>query len=159
MGDGVDDKVRDSDLEGRNAEGHSSPPPLGAAPVRELAEFRYVLRRFLHFSEEAAARVGLPAQQHQLLLQVAGAPKGAQPTIAFLAERLVLRHHSVVELSLRCEAAGWVVRRTGALDRRLVVLELTAAGHRLLKSLSQDHARELNELAPKLIEALQAFAA
>ena len=35
---------------------------------QSLAEFRYQLRRFLHFSEQAARSVGLEPQQHQLLL-------------------------------------------------------------------------------------------
>jgi|GEM_PF-2343974 len=41
--------------------------------VCALAEFRFTLRKFLHFSEEAATRVGLtPQQQHQFLLPVSG---------------------------------------------------------------------------------------
>ena len=93
-------------------------------------------------------------QQHQLMLQIAGSA-GAVTTLAYLAERLSLRHHSVVELSARCEQAGFIVRRGDAHDRRLVVLELTSEGTRTLERLSADHARELNELGPKLIEALK----
>jgi DNA-binding MarR family transcriptional regulator len=125
--------------------------------IRILAEFRYTLRRFLHFSEDAATRAGLTPQQHQLLLQIAGAPHDAVITIGYLAERLALRHHSTVELCSRCESAGLIVRGHGEQDGRLVVLKLTAAGSRVLHALSEDHACELNELAPKLIEALTAF--
>lgn len=125
--------------------------------MRELAEFRYVLRGFLHFSEAAATRVGLTPQQHQMMLQIAGAPPGAVTTVVWLAERLALRHHSVVELIDRCEAAGLVVRQGDEGDRRLVVLGLTASGKRVLRELSEDHARELKELGPKLIRALEAF--
>ena len=125
--------------------------------IHALAEFRFTLRRFLHFSEEAATRAGVTPQQHQLLLQIAGAPKGTVTAIGYLAERLALRHHSVVELGNRCEEAGLVVRTSDPDNRRHVVLELTAEGSRLLQRLSTDHARELNELGPQLVGALKSF--
>lgn len=127
--------------------------------IRALAEFRFMLRQFLHFSEEAAARVGLTPQQHQLMLQIAGAPKGTVTAIGYLAERLALRHHSVVELGNRCEEAGLVVRKSDPDNRRHVVLKLTAEGNRLLHKLSADHARELDEFGPQLEKALKTFAA
>ena len=125
--------------------------------IQELAEFRFALRRFLHFSEEAATRVGLTPQQHQLLLQIAGAPKGTVTAVGYLAERLALRHHSVVELGNRCEEAGLIVRASDPENRRHVVLKMTAEGNRLLRKLSSDHARELNELGPQLAAALKAL--
>lgn len=128
-----------------------------AARTRALADFRYVLRRFLHFSEEAADRAGLTAQQHQLLLQVAGAQPGTVTTIGYLAQRLALKHHSAVELCTRCEDAGWLIRKPDLIDRRAVTLQLTVAGARVLHELAEDHEKELNELAPRLIEALGAF--
>src|ERR1700733_10941694 len=78
--------------------------------LRTLADFRFELRRFLHFSEIAATEEGLHPQQHQLLLQVAGAPEGAVVTIAYAAERLGLRHNTVVELVNRSEGEGLLVR-------------------------------------------------
>ncbi|SNT26464.1 DNA-binding transcriptional regulator, MarR family [Granulicella rosea] len=122
--------------------------------LQALAEFRYVLRRFLHFSEKAAARVGVAPQQHQLLLQVAGRPAGEPATVGYLAERLSLRHHSVVELSDRCVEAGLLVREPDPRDRRAVLLRLTPEGLRMLEELSDDHTRELHELGPQMIEAL-----
>lgn len=122
--------------------------------VRALAEFRFTLRKFLHFSEEAATRVGLAPQQHQLLLQIAGAPKGTVTAVGYLAERLSLRHHSLVELGNRCEEAGLIVRQSDPDNRRHVVLKLTAEGNRLLRKLSEDHAREVYERAPQLVRAL-----
>lgn len=123
--------------------------------IRALAEFRFMLRQFLHFSEEAAARVGLTPQQHQLMLQIAGAPKGTVTAIGYLAERLALRHHSVVELGNRCEEAGLVMRKSDPDNRRHVVLKLTTEGNRLLHKLSTDHARELDEFGPQLAKALK----
>jgi DNA-binding MarR family transcriptional regulator len=122
--------------------------------LRNLADFRYELRRFLHFSEGRAAGAGLHPQQHQLLLQLAGAPEGVETTVSYAAERLGLRHHTVVELSKRCEEAGLIHRDQNMNDRRCIQLRVTAKGHRVLRVLSEDHARELYELAPKLIGAL-----
>ena len=122
--------------------------------LQSLAEFRYTLRKFLLFSEQAAGEAGLHPQQHQLMLQIAGAPDGVETTISWVAERLGLRHHSVVELSKRCADAGLVQRLQANPDHRFVVLQLTPAGHHALETLSEAHARELNELAPQLVSAL-----
>ena len=122
--------------------------------LQSLAEFRHALRKFLLFSEQAAAHVNLQPQQHQLMLQIAGAPDGVETTISWVAERLGLRHHSVVELSKRCADAGLVQRLQTNPDHRFVVLQLTPAGHHALETLSEAHARELHELAPQLVNAL-----
>jgi DNA-binding MarR family transcriptional regulator len=122
--------------------------------LRNLAEFRYELRRFLQFSEGCAAEAGLHPQQHQLLLQLAGAPDEVETTVSYAAERLGLRHHTVVELSKRCEEAGLIHRDQDMNDRRRVQLRVTAKGLRVLRILSENHAQELYELAPRLIGAL-----
>lgn len=120
-----------------------------------LADFRYQLRLFLHFSECAAISAGLQPQQHQLLLQVAGAPEAIAVTIAYAAERLGLKHNSTVELVDRSEREGLLSRTADNQDKRRAVLRITPKGKRILGRLSDVHARELNELAPRLIEALQ----
>ena len=125
--------------------------------LRLLSEFRYRLRLFLLFSEEAALRSGLQPQQHQLLLQIAGEPQGTVVTVGYVAERLGLRHNTAVELCNRCEESGLIARRQGAVDRRYVHLEVTGKGKKVLHALSIDHARELNELAPELIRTLTAL--
>jgi DNA-binding MarR family transcriptional regulator len=122
--------------------------------LQNLAEFRYELRRFLQFSESCAAEAGLHPQQHQLLLQLAGAPDEVETTVSYAAERLGLRHHTVVELSKRCEEAGLIHRNQDLNDRRRIQLQVTAKGHRVLRVLSEDHERELYELGPRLIRAL-----
>jgi len=123
--------------------------------LRTLADFRYSLRHFLQFSEQRAEQAGLQPQQHQLLLQVAGAPDGVETTVSYAAERLGLRHHSVVELSKRCEDAGLLLRMHDEADRRKVMLEVTAEGQGVLHALSADHERELSELLPRLIQSLE----
>lgn len=122
--------------------------------IQLLAKFRREIRRFLQFSENAAAVSGLQPQQHQLLLQIAGAPDGTPVTIGYIAEVLCLRHHTAVELSKRCELAGLVRRTNDPKDRRCVLLELTAQGNRALRQLSDVHSQQLRELAPSLIQAL-----
>jgi DNA-binding MarR family transcriptional regulator len=132
--------------------------PVVLAPdslVRTLAEFRYELRRFLCFSECAAIEAGLHPKQHQLLLQVAGAPKGTAVTIAYAAERLGLRHNSAVELVDRSEREGLLARIADPDDKRRVILRATRKGNLVLARLSGNHARELNELAPRLTRALE----
>lgn len=123
--------------------------------LRNMADFRFALRRFLYFSECAALEAGLHPQQHQLLLQVAGAPEGAVVTIAYAAERLGLKHNSTVELVNRSEREGLLSRVADDSDRRCAILQVTRKGNQVLGKLSSDHARELKELAPQLAEALK----
>jgi DNA-binding MarR family transcriptional regulator len=123
--------------------------------LRTLAEFRFELRCFLQFSECAALGAGLQPQQHQLLLQVAGAPEAAVVTIAYAAERLGLKHNSAVELVNRSEQEGLLVRTADPDDKRRAILRLTRKGKQVMGRLAGDHARELNELAPRLAQALE----
>jgi DNA-binding MarR family transcriptional regulator len=119
-----------------------------------LAELRYQIRRFLRFSDEEARRRGLQAQQHQLLLAVKGF--GAR-SIAELAERLQLRHHSVVGLINRLAARGLVERCHEARDKRQVGVRLTGPGELLLRQLSIAHRAELQSAAPALARSLSAL--
>jgi len=123
--------------------------------LQSLAEFRYELRSFLCFSEQAALRAGLQPQQHQLLLQVAGAPDTLQVTIAYVAARLGLKHNSAVELVDRSEREGLLLRTVDARDKRRILLQITRKGQRILNRLTSEHARELNVMAPGLIAALE----
>jgi len=123
--------------------------------LKTLAEFRFELRRFLHFSEGAALEAGLQPQQHQLLLQVAGAPRATVVTIAYAAERLGLKHNSTVELVDRSEREGLLERTVDTYDRRRTILRVTDKGKTVLGHLAGNHARELNELAPRLARALE----
>lgn len=126
------------------------PDPL----VRTLADFRFELRQFLHFSEQAAIDAGLQPQQHQLLLQVAGAPEDATVTIAYAAERLGLKHNSAVELVDRSVREDLLERMEDPSDRRRALLRVTRKGHRVLSRLSGEHLRELTEAAPRLARTL-----
>src|ERR1700679_3078815 len=104
--------------------------------LRTLAEFRHQLRLFLQFSENAAQKLGLQPQQHQLLLQIPGTPDGTAPTVGYAAQPLGLRENTAVDVSKSREEAGLIRRKQGGADRRRVLLELTPKGRRLLDSLS-----------------------
>lgn len=128
--------------------------PVTQAEYRSLAELRYRIRRFLHFSEEAARAAGLEPQQHQLLLAIKGLPAGERPTISALAARLVLAHNSTQELIRRAEHRDLVTTRQGDDDRRQVIVELTAAGEDALRELSIAHLAELRSEATILADWL-----
>jgi DNA-binding MarR family transcriptional regulator len=128
---------------------------LKTTDYQALAEFRYQIRRFLRFSEEAARQAGLEPQHHQLMLAVKGAGERAGPPIAYLAESLQLQHHSAVELVDRLAKRGLVERTHSEEDRREVHVKLTARGERILKQLSLHHRVELRTLAPALVSTLK----
>src|SRR5580658_8833204 len=121
--------------------------PGSESLLKTLAAFRYELRRFLLFSECAALEAGLQPQQHQLLLQVAGASEDASVTIAYAAERLGLKHNSAVELVDRSEREGLLERTVDVNDKRRAILRVTRRGRSVLGRLAANHAKELNELA------------
>ena len=128
---------------------------LGTATYQALAEFRYQIRRFLRFSEEAARKAGLEPQHHQLMLALKGIPAGQEPRIAHLAERLQLRHHSAVELVDRLAKKGLIQRTRSELDRREVHVKLTRRGDRVLRELTLHTRAELRSAAPTLVAALR----
>jgi DNA-binding MarR family transcriptional regulator len=119
-----------------------------------LLEFRTALRRFDHWSEQQARAVGLTPAQHQLLLAVKGHRGGAPPTIGDVAEHLLLRHHSAVELVNRAQAGGLIERQRDAADGRMVRLRLTAKGEDALAQLTELHVAELRQLEPLLEHVL-----
>jgi DNA-binding MarR family transcriptional regulator len=123
---------------------------LTKADYETLAGFRYLLREFGAFSEQAAWRAGLTAQQHQALLAVRGFPGREQVAIGELARRLGLRDHSVTGLVDRLVARDLLRRRYDERDRRRVLVEVTPRARTLLARLSRVHRDELAHLAPLL---------
>lgn len=117
---------------------------------RRLLQFRYGIRRFLHAMEQHAAELGTTPAQHQLLLAVKGHGGDKPPSISDLSAHLLLKHHSMVELVNRAAAAGLVVRRPDTVDHRVVRVELTPDGSRLLARLSSRHLQEVGALIPSL---------
>src|SRR5579863_159724 len=108
---------------------------LSLSDYHALAAFRYQIRRFLHFSEEAARNEGLEPQQHQMLLAIQTSDQNSGPTIGNLAEHLLIQHHSAVGLVDRLAVRGLVERIRGGEDRRQVRIRLTPAGNDKLRRL------------------------
>jgi DNA-binding MarR family transcriptional regulator len=133
-------------------------PKLSLADYRCLAAFRFEIRKFLAFSEQAARDAGIEPQQHQLLLAVRGLPEGVRPTIRAVAERLVVQHHTTVALVDKLEARGLIRRERSLRDRREVLLRLTSEGDAMLRKLSALHRRQLQVAGPAMIMALSALA-
>ncbi len=133
----------------------SSSGDLSIAEYPSLAEFRYQIRKFLHFSGQAARANHLESQQHQLLLAIKGLPPGQRPTIAELASRLLIQHHSAVELINRSCERGAIKKTHGSEGRREVIVTLTPVGEKLLSKLSVAHHEELETTGPELAKALK----
>lgn len=129
-------------------------PDFDRNDYRALARFRFLIRRFLQFSESAAREEGLEPQQHQMMLVIRAWETHDGPTIGQVAEQLFIRHHSAVGLVDRLEERELVERTRHGEDRRQVRLRLTARGQSLLRHLSQSHHAELCDLGPELVEAL-----
>ena len=131
---------------------------LTLADYEALAELRYQIRRFLHFSEQAARKAGLEPRQHQLMLTLKGLPAGTRPRIGELAERMQIQHHSAVELVDRTEKKGLIHRVRAESDRREVHVQLTPRGDRVLADLTQHMREELRSAAPALVSTLRKLA-
>lgn len=125
------------------------------ADYEALAEFRYQIRKFLHFSDSAIEHAGLERSQYQMMLAIKAMPPGVKPRIRELASRMLIQHHSAVELIDRLEDGGYVRRERGQDDRREVLLDLTPKGQRVLSQLAMHHHQQLQIAAPALVGALR----
>ena len=113
----------------------------------KILDFRVALRRFGRWSEEQAAKVGLTAGQHQLLIAIRGHRDSKGPTIRDVADHLLIRHHSAVGLVDRTEHLGLIERHGDEADHRLVRLRLTPLAETLVSELAAAHLEELRRLA------------
>ena len=121
--------------------------------LRALAAFRFELRSFLAFSEEAARAAGIEPQQHQLLLALGGLPLKQRPNIRTLAERLCVQHQTAVALVDKLAERGLVRRERSLEDKREVLVRLTDAGSDLLQELSRQHRLHLQSVGPEMLAA------
>ena len=126
-----------------------------SAEYQALAQFRFLIRRYINNSEKAARSVGLEPQQYMGLLALRGLPPDQEPTIRSLAERLQIQHHSAVELVDRMEKRGLFRRERSQRDRRQVHVHVTPRGEKLLSRLVRHRIAELRVSAPELALALQ----
>ncbi|HVZ06218.1 MarR family winged helix-turn-helix transcriptional regulator [Hyphomicrobium sp.] len=113
------------------------------------------MRRFLAFSEAAALKAGLTPQQHQLMLSIKGAPGRDFLSIGEIADRLLVRHHTIVELVDRLTVLGLVERSPDPDDKRRIHVSLTKAGNAAIDKLSSIHIEELDSIRPTLRKLLK----
>lgn len=121
--------------------------PLDKEGLERQSRFRYELRRFLRFGEDAARAAGVTAVQYHLMLHTQAFPGRDWASIGELAERLQTQPHGVLALVDRCEQAGLVRRQGNKEDGRLVEVHLTAKGRRLVAELAAQHQAQLGALA------------
>jgi len=127
----------------------ASDPALTQSAFAALSEFRYQMRRYERFSENAVQAEGITPLQYLLLLHVKGFPGREWATVGELAERLQAKQHGVVALVSRCAASGLVERRANLDDRRRVEVHLLPAGEAILTHLAAIHRAELRALQGK----------
>jgi DNA-binding MarR family transcriptional regulator len=125
------------------------------AEYETLADLRYALRQFLHFSEECAQAAGITPQQHQALLAIKGFRERDRFTMSELAERLQIRHHSAVGLADRLAKNGFITRKTAPEDRRQVYLSLTTRSEAMLEKLAAAHKEQLRRVGPQIESLLK----
>jgi DNA-binding MarR family transcriptional regulator len=129
----------------------------GTVDYEALAQFRYQLRKFLSFSEAAAHKAGLTPQHHQALLAIKGFSGSEPVSVGDLAEFLLVRHHTAVELVDRMTKLGLLSRKVDGEDSRRVLVGLTRKGEARLQTLSKIHFEELRSASPALTRILQSF--
>ena len=128
-----------------------------AVDYEALAQFRYQLRKFLSFSEAAAHRAGLTPQHHQALLAIKGFSRAEPLSVGDLADFLLVRHHTVVELVDRMAKLGLLRRSVDDDDSRRIFVKLTRKGKQKLQTLSKKHFEELQAAGPALSRILRYF--
>lgn len=134
------------------------PSSVTEAEILNLAELRAGLRRYLAWAEEQARQNDTTPAQFQLCLAVHAHPSLDGPTVSELADALQLRHHSVVGLIDRAEAAGTVRRVRDLEHASRVKVQLTALGGERLAVLAALHVRELTANAAQMHLLWSAFA-
>jgi DNA-binding MarR family transcriptional regulator len=128
---------------------------LSKPQYETLASFRFALRQFLRFSEDAAISAGCMPQQYQALLVIKGFPNRDHVTVRELADRLQIKHHSAVGLIDRLVTEKFVTRKPSAEDGRQVHIRLTARGERVLEKLASAHHEQLRRIGPEISGLLQ----
>jgi DNA-binding MarR family transcriptional regulator len=133
----------------------AAPKKLSKAQYEMLAAFRFALRQFLKFSEDAAHEADITPQQHQALLAIKGFPGRDRVTVGELAERLQIAHHSTVGLIDRLVLENLVTREPSEEDRRRVFIGLTKRGDKVLEQLASAHHEQLRRIGPEIRTLLE----
>ena len=132
---------------------------ITSAEYTALAELRYLIRKFVGEGDAVARAAGLEPQQYLLLLAIRGLPEGQDATIQALADRLALKHHSMVELIDRLELHDYVRRSRSRDDRRRVLVTLLPRGERVLEQVARQRISELRSSGAALVKAIDTLPA
>ena len=130
---------------------------ITSTEYQALAELRYLIRKFIGEGDAVARAAGLEPQQYLLLLALRGLPPDKEATISSLADRLLLKHHSAVELIDRMEAHGYVRRNRSRDDRRSVLVALLPRGEKMLEQVAGNRIGELRSSGAALVNAISAL--
>ena len=123
---------------------------------QQLAEFRYLLRKFLRFSKDfLREKADLNPEQYEALLAIKAFEAHHRATISDLSERLQIKHHSAVNIVDRLVEKKLINRAAGETDRRQRHLSLTAKAEQLLENLAAVHRKEIRGRSLDLIKALE----
>jgi DNA-binding MarR family transcriptional regulator len=132
----------------------AKPRDLTESDFQRLAAFRLALRRFAAKADSNARAGGLTPQQYQALLSIKGGYAGREEiSIGELAEHLMLKNHSAVELVGRLVKAGLVVRTPSPEDRRRICLRITPKGEAILRQLVHANLGELS-VSQQIMQAM-----
>ncbi|WP_104666916.1 MarR family winged helix-turn-helix transcriptional regulator [Ensifer adhaerens] len=127
--------------------------PLDPGVFSGLAGVRLAMRRFLASSEIELSRAGITSQQYQALLVIKAAQQN-RIRMRGLADEMLMQHNSAVQLVDRLEAAGLVERAPSPIDKRSVLVGLTALGETVLDALARKHLVAMLANEPLLAESL-----
>ena len=131
-------------------------PGMTPDDYEALAEFRYLLRKFLRFSKDfLMATAGLNPEQYEALLAIRAFAAPVGLTISQLSERLQVKHHSAVNIVDRLVERKLVTREAGETDRRRRHVQLTAKGEKLIEELAIAHRKEIRLRSADMIKALE----
>lgn len=121
-----------------------------------LAEFRYLLRKFLRFSKDLLlSSGGLNPEQYEALLAIKAFASPEGLNISQLSERLQIKHHSAVNIVDRLVERKLITRETAEGDRRRRHVNLTPKGERFIDELAGLHRKEIRNRSAEIIKALE----
>jgi len=131
-------------------------PRLEPDDYERLANFRYLLRKFLRFSKDFLMANGhLSPEQYEALLAIKAFSSVGGLDISQLSERLQVRHHSAVNIVDRLVDAKLITRGAGEADRRRRHVQLTAKGEKVIEELAAVHRKEILLRSADMIKALE----
>ena len=131
-------------------------PGLNSDDYDALANFRYLLRKFLRFSKDfLRTTAGLNPEQYEALLAIKAFKSPTGVTISELSERLQIKHHSAVNIVDRLTEKKLITREASKTDRRLRHVQLTGKGAALIEELAAVHRREIRRRSADMIKALE----